>query len=340
MNPLPLQNRVEQILEEFRGISNEQAYYNVFEKRVMKPIPGRNDAFLGSDQRLDMLPSLEKLVRKLPRNGQVFDVGAGAGAVVDFALNKAPEDAVINIEEPNTLLIQEYKQRLEKHPHLRRGVAYAGPLQDYYQGSASALAPKAPQDLILAIHMIYHLTDFTQPQITPKEDIINAISFLYSLLKPNGSIFIVYADLLDHPQGGALCGLAEKYFRQKLPQQPYADHLVAIYKARNQLLGPGGSIAKHLLQRFPKTQPLLKSERHPCHFFGESQADIAVMAMATELCPSDTKPFDISKLKFCLDYVLHHPEQIGLEVETGNIPQKGLWRANEPQVISIITKNA
>ena len=75
-----------------------------------------------------------------------------------------------------------------------------------------------------------------------------------------------------------------------------------------------------------------------CHFFGESKADIAVLALATELCSSDSREFDLTKLQFCLDYVARHPHQIGLQKEVGNVTQKGLWRANEPHVIAIIKK--
>lgn len=326
------------VLEEFRELTNEEAYVHVFSQRMMKPIPNRNAEYYGCDQRIDMLPFLKQLVDKLPEKGQVFDVGAGSGDVVDFALKNSPKNTVINIEEPNSILIKNYLKTLKQYPHLRTGIAYDGIIQNYYQGKTVKQYPVQPQDLILAIHMIYHLTDFTIPQIDPEGDIIDAVSFLYGLLAPGGSLFIVYADLLDHANSKAVCGMAEAFFRKKYPQEYFADHLVSIYKARNRLLGPNGTIATHLKRRFPHTKPDLISQRRKTHFFGETVADIGVLGLATELCSSNTDKFELAKLQFCLDYVSRYPESIGLEKEMGNVPQKGYWRANEPQIIVTLTK--
>lgn len=328
----------EEVLKEFKGLTNDQAYVHVFSKRMMRPIPNRPGEFFGTDQRINMIPTTQKLVAALPKNGQVFDVGAGAGDVVDFALKNAPEGTVINIEEPNPELIKAYLAKLKKYTHLKAGVAYEGPLQDYYQGARKGVFPKQPQNLILAIHMIYHLTDFANPKINAEMDLIEAISFLYGLLKPEGSIFIVYADLLDSRNGEAVCGMAEKYFRQKYPNDCLADNLVSIYSARNRLLGPDGSICGHLSQRYPNTKPKLHSERRQTHFFGETVEDIAVLGLATELCPSNSETFDLTKLQFCLDYVSRYPERIGLHKVKNDTPHKGMWCANEPQVMATITK--
>lgn len=327
---------LEHVLHEFSGLTNDQAYVHVFSKRMMKPVPNREGEFFGTDQRIDMLPFIRKQVESLPKNAQVFDVGAGAGDVVEFALKEAPQGTVVNIEEPNPNLIKAYLSKLKKYKNLKTGAVIEGPLQDCYQ--KKSVNPKAPQNLILAIHMIYHLTDFTKAQINPEKDLIDAISFLYGLLEQNGSIFIVYADLLATPRGEAVCSLAEKFFRYKYPNKKAADHLVAIYKARNKLLGPNGLITTYLAQKYPRTKPILHSEKRDTHFFGETIADIAVLGLATELCPSNAQKFDLEKLQFCLDYVSKHPERIGLQKEERNIPQKGMWRANEPQVIATITK--
>lgn len=328
----------DKIQREFDGITNEEAYVNIFARRMMKPVPGRNSEFYGCDHRIDMLPFILDLIAKMPENGQIFDVGAGAGDVVDFALKDAPNGTVVNIEEPNTTLIKSYLKKLESHRNLRPGITYNGLLQDYYQGNRQAVFPKQPQNLILAMHMIYHLTDFTSRTIKPEDDLIEAFSFLYELLAPGGSIFIAYADLLDSPAGTAVCGLAEKYFRHSYPKEYYADNLIAIYKTRNRILGENGIIGNILANRFPKTRVSFRSEWRMCHFFGESKGDIGVLALATELCASDNENFDLEKLRFCLDYVSSQPEQIGLQKEERNVPQKGLWRANEPHVIATITK--
>lgn len=328
---------MQDILKEFKGLSNEQAYVNIFSKRMMKPIPNKAGEFFGTDQRIDMLPSIKRLVAKLPENGQAFDVGAGAGDVVDFALKDAPSGTTINIEEPNPALVKAYLNKLKRYPHLKQGVVYEGFLQDYYQGKKVDQFPKQPQNLVLAIHMIYHLTDFMTAHIHPETDLIEAVSFLYGLLAPGGSIFIVYADLLPNAKGEAICSLGEKFFRQRYPKESFADNMLAIDQARNKLLGPNGTIADILHKRFPKTHPTLHSERKLSHFFGDTVEDLAVLALAAELCPSDNKPFDLSKLQFCFDYITRNAERVGLQKEQRDVPQKGMWRANEPQILATIT---
>lgn len=331
----------QKVLQEFNSLTNEEAYVHIFSHRLMKPVPSRTSEFFGTDQRLYMMPYLKKLVAELMHTGsQVFDVGAGAGDVVDYALRDAPKGTVVNIEEPNHGLLDAYRKKLKEYPHLQIGVVYDGPLQDYYEGKKRGAYPKELQNLVLAIHMIYHLTQFEQEIIDPEKDLIEAMSFLYGRLTPGGSIFIVYADLLDSPNGEAVCGMAEKYFRHRYPEARFADNLVTIYKARNDMLGPQGQICKFLKQRYPDTNPILHSERKESHFFGETVADIAVLGLATELCPSDRNKFDLTKLEFCLDYVTKHPDRIGLQKEEGNVPQKGMWRAKEPEVIAVITKQS
>lgn len=327
----------EKVLEEFRNLSNEEAYVNIFSKRMMQPVPGKESEFYGCNHRIDMLPFIQKLLANVPENGQIFDVGAGAGDVVDFALKGVSKGITINIEEPNPSLIKSYLKKLEEH-HLRVGVVYDGILQDYYQGEHLGIYPSQPQNLILAMHMIYHLTDFTHEHIQPKEDLIEAFSFLYGLLAPGGTIFIAYADLLENEGSEAICGIAEKYFRHFYPNNYYADNLISIYKSRNELLGPNGSISDILAERFPGTKPTLRSELRMCHFFGKSIDDLAVLALATELCPPDNNRFAIEKLEFCFDYMMHNPGKFGLQKENKDVPQKGLWRGNEPHVIAIITK--
>lgn len=326
------------VLEAFHGLTNAQAYARIFSKWMMRPVPGRESEFYGCDHRLDMQPFVRRLVADLPENGEIFDVGAGAGDVVDFALKDARAGTVINLQDPNRALLDEYLERIKRNPHLKQGIVYRGPLQDYYERRKPVLLPHKPQNLILAMHMIYHLSDFVQPDVKPEQDLETAVSFLYDRLAPGGSIFICYADLSDGEWGEAVCGMAEKYFRNHFPQSHYADNLVAIYRARNSLLGPNGTIGTRLAERFPDTKPEVQAEWRMCHFFGETIADIAVLGLATELCSVDNDLFDLDKLRFCLDYVLRNGNRMGLTIEQRDVPQRGLWRAFEPHVMSVITK--
>lgn len=327
----------EKALCEFDGLTNEQAYVHIFSKRMMEPIPNQPGEFFGCDQRLDMLPPLQKLIAAVPENGQILDVGAGAGDIVDFALKSVAKGTTIHIEEPNTSLIKVYLHKLSSY-HLNIGSIYTGPLQDYYRGKNTETFPQQPQNLILAIHMLYHLTDFTQAHIDPAGDLIEAFSFLYGLLAKGGTIFIVYADLLSSGQKEAVGCIGEHYFRQLYPEDSLADHLRALYQARNQLLGPGGSLPAILADRYPSSTPILHAQRHNTHFFGKSIADIAALALLGELCPSNSEIFELNKLQFCFDYILRFPKRIGLQKEEGAVPQRGMWRANQPQVLAMLNK--
>jgi len=326
------------IIKEFTGISNDQAYAHVFSLRMMNPVPNHLGKFFGTDQREYMLPVLDRLISELPQNAEIFDVGAGAGDVVDFALKNAKPGTVINIEEPNPILLNAYNEKIKKYGRLSPGIAFQGALQDLYEKKNQAFVPKKPQDLILALHMIYHLTGFTSAEVDAEGDLIKAVSFLYERLASHGSLFIVYADLEATSQGEAVCSMAEKYFESRYPDEPYAKNLLSIYRARNALLGEKGSIAKVLKNLYPGTHPTLSSQKVKSHFFGDTIEDIAALGLATELCPSDSDPFEIDKLKFCLNYVKENPNRIGLVKEERNVPQKGMWRANEPQVLATISK--
>jgi len=55
---------------------------------------------------------------------------------------------------------------------------YKEPIQDLY------LKNNLPKNinLILSIHMIYHLTNFMEKNIDPEKDIINFIDFLFNCI--------------------------------------------------------------------------------------------------------------------------------------------------------------
>ncbi len=146
------QQDLDRVLAEFNALTNAESFAHVFQ-RIMEPVSGKPSEFFGSDQRIDLMPSLAKLVEKLPSNAQIFDVGAGSGDVVDYALKFAPKGTIVNLEEPNPWLIKEYLNKLEQYDHLKPGLVYTGNLQDYYKKPspssqcASRSHPGHPHDL-------------------------------------------------------------------------------------------------------------------------------------------------------------------------------------------------
>jgi hypothetical protein len=115
-----------QLYEEFRGLTNERAYVKAFNERLLCRSPGRQELFLGTDQREYFLPLLRGVVAGLPEEAQVFDCGAGAGEIVDSCLAQVPGRATIHLEEPNPRLFLQYVQRIQACERLRLGTVYNG----------------------------------------------------------------------------------------------------------------------------------------------------------------------------------------------------------------------
>lgn len=337
------------LLDEFRGVTNERAYELAFHKRLMRPDPSRPGHFLGNTQREGFLQYLLPIVDELrapfkpdedlelPKHNygrppiQIFDFGAGAGDIVDLALKKFPW-AVVNLEEPNPILLSKYKAKLLNYPQLELGIAYSGPIQDYYKSDTAAPRPEEQQDLILGIHMIYHLTHLHDPEIDPDRDLIEAISFMYSLLKSNGVLFLAVAD-----QRISTSGQASRYYYQKKGHGAALDNHRKIADSRFRLLQEK-QIAEQLNQRFPNSIAQIESYEDESYVYGDSKEDIVAICTTAETSESNDKPFDLEKLEIFHEFVETFPGKIGLVRETRDIPQKGMMRSNQQQIVTVIRR--
>lgn len=316
------------IIEEFTNITNKQAYERAFTRRFMLTTSAISDEiFLGNTQRADFLSLLTQCLKQLPPEPYIFDVGAGGGEVVDFAISQLPS-ATISIEEPNEILLAKYQDRIQQYANLFLDEIFPQPIQDLYLKSHLI----AQQDLVLSLHMIYHLTDFTVKNPAPEQDLINAIQFMYSMLKPGGKIFLVYADLAAAVVGKATIA----YYQQTNPA--YAKNLERIYTARNELINKGG-ILQSLITLEPAYHPTLQSTYQSSYLFGNSIEDIGAMCLIGELVAATDEIFDLNILKFCLNFVKEHPAEIGLCREERDVLQRGMYRCDEPQVVCVIEKN-
>ncbi|MBX9694319.1 MAG: class I SAM-dependent methyltransferase [Cyanobacteria bacterium] len=318
--------------DEFRGLTNNQAYELAFNKRLLRPnlsLPGH---FLGNTQRDDFLPHLRSLLKNLPQQAQIFDFGAGAGEIVDLAL-KHVDNATINIEEPNPLLLAQYIKRVLNSGNLSLGITHNGPLQDYYDTSNVEVArPSVQQDLALAMHMIYHLTSFESEEIDPDADIERAVSTMFSFLKPGGVLFLVFANQLI-----STTGQASRYYFQRKNDMRTVRNLERICASRDRLLREG-SIESHLQAAFTDSLAVVSSTMTDSYIYGESREDIVAMCLTGELGEANDVPFDTEKLDILGDFVDEHETQIGLVEEQREVPQKGMIRANQPQVIVLIQR--
>src|SRR3954469_14458491 len=99
--------------EQYQGLTNAEVYQIAFHKLLMLPDPLRPGKFLGNSQREQFLPVLERALARLKALSvpRILDVGAGSGEIVEIALSRL-HHAVISIEEPNPLLLQEYRREV------------------------------------------------------------------------------------------------------------------------------------------------------------------------------------------------------------------------------------
>jgi hypothetical protein len=206
-------------------------------------------------------------------------------------------------------------------------------LQDYYSTSGvQPSAPSEPQDLILAIHMLYHLTDPRSEQINPDADIEEAIMAMFAFLEPGGSLFIVFANQLV-----STTGLAGRYYFKEIGKSEIADRLLRIAKSREQLLAQGKIIAS-LNNRFGDDCASVETVVTQSCFYGDSEEDIVAMCITAEIGEINDEPFDLNKLDVCGRFVETHASEIGLTTESREVSQKGMVRSNQPQIVSIIRK--
>lgn len=322
------------MFEDFEGISNNEAYKKVFADRMMLPHPTEAGRFLGNTQREDFLASLLPLVGELPAGAEVFDFGCGGGEIVDIALHKA-KAAIINLEEPNGLLLNAYRERLKRYPHLREGTVLNCPIEDLYhpQDRFKSLATRVgKQDLILDLHMIYHITRFRDPTIDASGDIIDMLSFQYQLLRPGGRIFLVYAD-----DERCTTAQASRFVFKRQGHQHLVANLEAISQARSSLLKQGG-IVNVLRELYPETRPQITVQQTESWVFGHSKRDMAILCLLAELGDSDKAPFAVEKLRLCYEFIESEAAAIRLSQEQRDIAQRGMWRFFQPQVILVLEK--
>jgi len=182
--------------------------------------------------------------------------------------------------------------------------------------------------------MIYFITDFKQSNLVPEDDIKNFLKFIYKILDVDGSIFLVYASSESCTQRMSI-----SYFASESIKYPnFYNNLRNILNTRNLLLRDGG-IAEYLNSQYPEYSCSLESHTTEGYFYGKSKFDLAAMLMAGEMVESNDEIFYLEKLKFSLHNLEKHPVAFGLQMEMGDVPQKGMWRVNQQQVIAIIKKN-
>ena len=178
--------------------------------------------------------------------------------------------------------------------------------------------------------MIYHLTAFDAQQADPEGDLATALNFMVSRLSKGGKAFVVYADQSRSTTGHAGC-----FHYERMGDRGTARRLGEIWEARNRMLLDAGAVATLSHQGFECS---IESVVTPSHFYGDTPQDIAALCLTGELHQSGEDAFDMEKLRSSIAFVHENASLIGLDQETAEGPRKGMWRSDQPQVATTITR--
>ncbi len=317
-----LNDALEIVCNEFEGLDPHRQYHNAF-ARVLKPDPLGRVLMMGTDQRDLFVPLLRRAVAKYVHpDGQIFDLGAGDGQTFAHVAAVVPAGTTVSIEEPNPAYLAAYQELLERHPHLRRGVAVAASIDDLVAAANrrdDGLPRPASIDLALALHMIYFSSDVAETLRTVLE-----------FVKPGGALFSVVTD-----EPAAYCGSVLRTFLDSGGELGDADRYLAAVDERRRLLAPagegGGELARAVVARGIDVE--VRSVRQPSRMYGHSLADLlAISNISVLVNVPGTQKFD-SAAKTLRD----RPEEIELRIETDG-PRAGMWSVVQPQWVTEVRR--
>src|SRR5262249_15256936 len=183
---LQFDEALELVKNEFEGLDTHRQYRNAF-SRLLKPDPLGRVLMIGTDQRDMFVPELRRAIEScVPRNGHIFDFGAGDGQTFALVAASVPPGTCVSIEDPDPEYLKNYVAFLKTQPQLRLGVTVEAGFEEMAT-AAGRLGETLPQDgsidLALALHMIYFVHDVSS-------SVIRMVRFL----KPGGVLFLVVTD--------------------------------------------------------------------------------------------------------------------------------------------------
>jgi len=310
------------VRNEFEGLDVHQQYRNAF-ARLLKPDPLGRVLMMGTDQRDLFVPELSRVIEAcVPRDGQIFDFGAGDGQTFALVAASVPEGTVVSIEDPNPGYVADYSAFLGRQTHLRLGMALVAEF-DEMDAAADRNATPLPQngsiDLGLALHMIYFISDLPA-----------GLTRMARFLKPHGTLFIVVAD-----DTASYAGLVTKNFIEAGGDSgDNARYLSAVGERRRLLGSPaegGGAILDVL--RSAGTAAEYHAQRQPSRLYGHSLADMIALSGIGVLSVVET----LVKFEVAADLLRRDPEAVDLRIEDDG-PRKGMWSVTQPQWVSVVRR--
>ena len=300
--------------DEFRDYTNKQAYEAVFARRMMLREHANDTRVLGNSQREGFLPFLHALLKDVPAGAHILDAGGGPGDNVDLALDRV-EGATVHVEEPNEALLEIYRQRLSSHPSLECGTLHPVPVERLAFPVRSG-GREICFDVVLAIHMLYFV-----------DDLAATLRALYGTLRPDGVLFVTIADQLV-----STTGRAGRFHYARIGDERRVRELEERWALREALLGRG-DIASLL-----DPPPTVEVHRTESWLFGRDPDDVVAMCLAGELLSADDETFDLRKLESCRAFLSEHGDTVRFGVEDRPIPQRGWYRALQPQIVTVIRR--
>src|SRR5690242_14929597 len=99
---------LELVRNEFEGLDLHRQYRNAF-ARLLKADPLGRVLMMGTDQRDMFVPELRRVIQAyVPREGHLFDFGAGDGQTFALVAASVPQGTRVSIEEPHAGYLADY----------------------------------------------------------------------------------------------------------------------------------------------------------------------------------------------------------------------------------------
>jgi SAM-dependent methyltransferase len=313
---------LELVRNEFAGLDLHRQYRNAF-ARLLKPDPLGRVLMMGTDQRDMFVPELRRVIKAyVPRDGHLFDFGAGDGQTFALVAAAVPKGTRVSIEEPNTGYLADYRAFLRTQAHLRPGVALAAAF-DEIDAAAVRTGERLPQDgsidLGLALHMLYFV-----------DDLSSSLTRMVRFLKPGGALFVVVTD-----ETVGYTGLVLNRFIDGGGDTGDNARLLSVIAERSRLLGlpaeGGGAVIERL--RAAGVPAELEVQRQPSRLYGHTLADLIALSTISVLAGIE----GLGKFEAAAALLRHKPEAVDLRIETDG-PRKGMWSVTQPQWVAVLRR--
>ncbi|XP_013390671.1 uncharacterized protein LOC106159046 isoform X2 [Lingula anatina] len=260
---------------------------------------------------------------EIPSPVRIMDFGGGDGetmAPIYRKLDALNKQMIISVEEPHEDSLRKYKELIDNTSMTCIDITYSGPFQDYYGHTLEDLRvmnayPQHLQDRVLALHVLYHLTSIFDDPFDPYENMKQAISAMYTILKPGGQMIIVLEKNEFCLIGAASLKCSEVLFPHKTK-----NHKL-LFEVWQKLLFNGG-IADILNESFPMFKASVQQEEvvHNVVLPTLEEIGIAVSIGCLHGLYADQSPFDQRILQFCVDYGKSDGYKHGLYLDS-----EGMW---------------